>query len=57
MSKRKTSGIESIYTDKDVDDTGFSFVETDAGIHFGSVGFPVFKFCLNKINKNKVLQK
>ena len=57
MSKRKTSGIESIYTDKDVDDTGFSFVETDAGIHLGSVGFPVFKFCLNKINKNKVLQK
>ena len=21
------------------------------------VGFPVFKFCLNKINKNKILQK
>lgn len=57
MSKRKPSEVESIYIDKDVDDTGFSFVETDAGIHLGSVGFPVFKFCLNKINKNKALQK
>ena len=57
MSKRKPSEVESIYIDKDVDDTDFSFVETDAGIHLGSVGFPVFKFCLNKINKNKALQK
>lgn len=57
MSKRKISGIESIYIDKDVNDTGFSFVETDAGIYLGSVRFPVFKFCLNKINKNKILQK
>ena len=40
MSKRKISGIESIYIDKDVNDTGFSFVETDAGIYLYTSGFP-----------------
>ena len=44
MSKRKISGIESIYIDKDVNDTGFSFVETDAGIYLYTSGFPCVCF-------------
>ena len=47
MSKRKTSGIENMYVDKDVDDIGFSFVKTDADIHLEDQWVSL---CLNSVS-------